>query len=67
MKRIKPFVPNGILQSIYKVMIQPYFDYCSPLWENCSAYLKEKLQIFQKHQFKMFILFAHYCSSFEAV
>ena len=28
-------------------MIQPYFDYCSPLWGNCSAYLKEKLQRFQ--------------------
>ena len=39
MKRIKPFVPNGILQSIYKAMIQPYFNYCSPLWENCSAYI----------------------------
>ena len=47
MKRIKPFVPNGILQSIYNAMIQPYFDYCSPLWGNCSAYLKEKLQRFQ--------------------
>ena len=41
MKQIKPFVPNGILQSIYKSMIQPYFDHCSPLWGNCSAYLKE--------------------------
>ena len=47
MKRIKPFVPNSTLQTIYKAMIQPYFDYCSPLWGNCSAYLKEKLQRFQ--------------------
>ena len=47
MKRIKPFVPNSTLQTIYKTMIQPYFDYCSPLWGNCSAYLKEKLQRFQ--------------------
>ena len=30
MKRIKPFVPNSTLQTIYKAMIQPYFDYCSP-------------------------------------
>ena len=28
-------------------MIHPYFDYCSPLWKNCSAHLKEKLQRFQ--------------------
>ena len=47
MKRIKSFVPNSTLQTIYKAMIQPYFDYCSPLWGNCSAYLKEKLQRFQ--------------------
>ena len=47
MKRIKPFVPNSTLQTIYKAMIQPYFDYCSPLWGNCSAYLKGKLQRFQ--------------------
>ena len=47
MKRIKPLVPDDTLQTIYRVMIQPYFDYCSPLWGNCSAYLKEKLQRFQ--------------------
>ena len=47
MKRIKPFVPDDTLQTIYRAMIQPYFDYCSPLWGNCSAYLKGKLQRFQ--------------------
>ena len=47
MKRIKPFVSEDTLQTIYGAMIQPYFDYCSPLWGNCSAYLKEKLQRFQ--------------------
>ena len=47
MKRIKPFVSNSTLQTIYKAMIQPYFDYCSPVWGNCSAYLKDKLQRFQ--------------------
>ena len=26
MKKIKPFVPNSTLQTIYKAMIQPYFD-----------------------------------------
>ena len=47
MKRIKPFFPDDTLQTIYRAMIQPYFDYCSPLWGNCSAYLKGKLQRFQ--------------------
>jgi hypothetical protein len=47
MKRIKPFVPIETMRLIYNALIQPYFDYCSPLWDNCCAYLKEKLQKFQ--------------------
>ena len=31
MRRIKPFVPPVTLQTIYKTLVQPYFDYCSPL------------------------------------
>ena len=27
--RVKPFVPADRLQTIYKALIQPYFDYCS--------------------------------------
>ena len=34
MKRIKPYVPPATLQTIYKSIIEPYFDYCSPLWDN---------------------------------
>lgn len=36
MKRIKPYVPPATLQTIHKLIIQPYFDYCSPLWDNCG-------------------------------
>ena len=35
------------MRLIYNALIQPYFDYCSPLWDSCCAYLKEKLQKFQ--------------------
>ena len=34
LKRTKPFV-HETLHTIYKALIQPYFDYCSPLWDNC--------------------------------
>ena len=47
LKRTKPFVPNETLHIIYKALILPYFDYCSPLWDNCGIVLKEKLQRFQ--------------------
>ncbi len=44
LKRIKPFIPPDSLQMIYNAMIQPYFDYCSPLLGNR---FKDKLQKFQ--------------------
>ena len=28
-------------------MIQPYFDYCSPLWDTCDKTLKDNLQTLQ--------------------
>ena len=47
LKRIKPFVPAQTLQPIYSALIQPYFDYCSPLWDTCNKTLKDKLQKYQ--------------------
>ena len=47
MRRIKSFVPSVTLQTIYKTLVLPYFDYCSPLWDNCGKVLQDKLQKFQ--------------------
>ena len=44
MKRVKPFVPPDSLQMIYNAMIQPYLDYCPPLWGNCCYLFKDKFQ-----------------------
>lgn len=30
-RRIRPFVPSNSLEKVYKSLVQPYFDYCSPL------------------------------------
>ena len=46
-RRIKPFVPVDTLEKAYKSLIEPYFKYCSPLWDNCGKLLKDKLQTFQ--------------------
>ena len=46
-KRVKPFVPSETLQNLYNSLVLPYFDYCSPLWDNCGSMLKEKLQKLQ--------------------
>jgi hypothetical protein len=47
LKRIKPYVPANTLISIYNALIQPYFDYFSPLWGVCNKTLRDNLQKFQ--------------------
>ena len=47
MRRMKPFVPPETLKLTYEALVQPYFNYCSPLWDNCGIGLKDKLQKFQ--------------------
>jgi len=47
MRRINPFVPVDTLEKVYKTLAQPYFEYCSPLWDKCGKLLKDKLQRFQ--------------------
>ena len=43
LRRIKPFVPLCTLVTLYRSLIEPYFDYCSPLWDTCGKQLKDKL------------------------
>ena len=47
MRRNKPFVPLCTLVTLYRSLIQPCFDYCSPLWDTCGKQLKSKLQKIQ--------------------
>ena len=48
MQRIKKFVPVATLETVYKGLVKPYFEYyCSPLWDTCGKLLKDKLQLFQ--------------------
>ncbi len=46
-RRIRPFVSPATLKLIYNAIVQPYFDYCSPLWDNCEIGLRDRLQKFQ--------------------
>ena len=41
LRRVKPFVPLLTLKMSYNAVVQPYFEYCSPLldiaeWDNCG-------------------------------
>ena len=52
-RRIKPFVPLCTLVTLYRSLIEPYFDYCSPLWDTCGKQLKDKLQKIQNRAGKV--------------
>ena len=47
LRRIKPFVSLCTLVTLYRSLIEPYFDYCSPLWDKGGKQLKGKLQKIQ--------------------
>jgi hypothetical protein len=47
MRRMKPFVTLETLKLTYNAIVQPYFNYCSPLWDNGGIGLKDQLQKFQ--------------------
>ena len=42
LNHIKPLVPAQMLQPIYSVFIQPFFDYSFPLWHTCNKTLKDE-------------------------
>ena len=47
LKRVWPFILKGIAIQIYNALIMPHFDYCSPVWDCLSGYLRDKLQKLQ--------------------
>ena len=55
LRRIKPFVPLRSLKMLYNALIQPYFDYCSALWDTCGKVYKDKLQKLQNRAGRVII------------
>jgi len=41
-KRILHLVPFNVLIDVYNSLVQPYFDYCSGVWGNCSVRILKK-------------------------
>ena len=46
LRRIRSLISQSTAVQIYNALIQPHFDYCSPVWDG-SSYLCEKLQKLQ--------------------
>lgn len=47
MRKAKPFLNRQLLISIYHSIIEPYFSYCSVVWDNIDLTLADKLQKLQ--------------------
>lgn len=41
--RMRHLIPFNVWVNVYNSHIQPYFDYCSVVWENGNKGLSEKL------------------------
>ena len=46
-KEIRPFVSQNIAIQKYKALIEPHFEYCSPVWHEVNNKLSNKLQKLQ--------------------
>ena len=46
-KRVRSFIPQESLITLYQTMIEPYFRYCNIVWGGCNETLKDKLQVLQ--------------------
>ena len=44
LRRIRPLISQSTAVQLYNALIQPHFDYCTPVWNGLSSYLCEKLQ-----------------------
>ena len=47
MRQVKTFVPLPTPKMLYNAIVQPYFDYRSPLWDDCGMGLKDRLKKYQ--------------------
>ena len=47
LKRIRPFISESSALQIYQALILPQFDFCSPVWDELSVTLSDKLQKLQ--------------------
>ena len=48
-----PFVPTSNLLSVYQSIVEPYFGYCSIVWDDISDRLTDKLQKLQNRVWRI--------------
>ena len=47
LKRVRRFVREDTAEKVYNSLIEPYFNYCSTVWDGIGSRLSSKLQKLQ--------------------
>ena len=63
LKRVRQFIDTSTAQTIYGALIQPYFDYCSSVWDGLNVTLNDKLQKLQNRAARVIAKSRYYASS----
>ena len=45
LRRVRKFIPPGVMVNIYKAFILPHFEYCAPVLAGLSSGLSNKLEL----------------------
>ena len=53
LKRLRPYICDETAILIYRALIEPYFDYCSPVWDGLCNELADKLQKLQNRAIRV--------------
>ena len=53
LKRLRPFICEDSAILLYRALIEPYFDYCCPVWDGLSNELTDKLQKLQNRAIRI--------------
>ena len=60
---IGPFISESNALRIYQALILPHFDYCSPVWDELSVTLSDKLQKLQNRAARVITRSSYYTSA----
>ena len=63
LKRLRPFICEDTAILLYRALIEPYFDYCCPVWDGLSKELADKLQKLQNRAIRVITKSDHYSSA----
>ena len=63
LKRLRTFICKETAILLYRALIEPYFDYCCPVWDGLNNELANKLQKLQNHAIRVITTSDYYSSA----